>query len=273
MIAITGSSGKTTTRKITEEIFKVQFHTHATIGNFNNEIGLPLTLLNLSYAHEWAIVEMGMNHPGEIARLTRIACPDIAMVINTAGAHLEGLGSIENVAKAKAEIFEAVRENGTAILFADDPRRDILETAVRKNKNIKDLLLFGQDSEASVQSVHIKPSGSRVEFVTVSNGRKDTFSINSPASFMVNNCLAAICAAKTAGIRPRDIQKGLDAFTPVPGRMNIYSLSDTINLIDDTYNANPDSVTQALKTLHAVSGIQENIAVLGDMFSAVRLNT
>lgn len=269
LIAITGSSGKTTTRKITQEIFNTQYHTHATTGNFNNEIGLPLTLLNLSSAHEWAIVEMGMNHPGEISRLSRIALPDIAMVTNTAGVHLEGLGTVDNVAAAKAEIFEGIRENGTAILFADDPRRSILEAKAMENKAIKKILFFGSNDDADVQSADIKTSAGSTQFTArfkdQEKNQKTVCSINSPALFMVDNCLAAICAAGIAGISGESIKKGLQAFTPVSGRMNIFRLSDSIHMIDDTYNANPASVTQALNTLHRVSAGKNSIAVLGDM--------
>jgi len=265
VLAITGSSGKTTTRKIMEEIFKTQFHIHATLGNFNNEIGLPLTLLNLSAAHEWAIVEMGMNHPGEISRLSRIALPDIAMVINTAGVHLEGLGSVENVAKAKAEIFDGIRENGTVILFAEDPRRDILEEKAKENKNIHKIVFFGSDHRADICSANINTSVALTRFTARFKGQETDFCINSPALFMVNNSLAAIGAAMTAGICTKSMEKGINAFTPVSGRMNIYRLSDSINLINDTYNANPASVTQALNTLHTVSKAKNNIAVLGDM--------
>ncbi|MCD4720525.1 MAG: UDP-N-acetylmuramoyl-L-alanyl-D-glutamate--2,6-diaminopimelate ligase [Desulfobacula sp.] len=265
LLAITGSSGKTTTRKIAKEIFKTQFHTHTTLKNFNNEIGLPLTLLNLSYAHEWAIVEMGMNHPGEISRLSRIALPDIAMITNTSGVHLEGLGSIDNVAKAKAEIFDGVRENATAILPGADPRRAILETKANGKKTIKKLLFFGSNDTSDIQPVKIKNFANSIEFIAKVNNRETAFSINSPALFMVDNSLAAILAAKTAGICTESIRKGIAAFTPVSGRMNIYRLSNSINIIDDTYNANPASVTQALNTLQAVSGIKNSIAVLGDM--------
>ena len=265
LVAITGSSGKTTTRKIIEEIFKTRFHTLATQGNFNNEIGLPLTLLNLSSAHEWAIVEMGMNHPGEISRLSAIARPDIAMVINTAGVHLEGLGSVENVAAAKAEIFNGVRENATAILFADDPRRSILETCARKNSAVQTIVFFGARDDADIQASHIKNSTRSIRFTTNDENRGTTFSINSPARFMVDNCLAAICAAKAAGIPAQGIKQGLSAFRPVTGRMNIYRLSNSIRIIDDTYNANPASVTAALNTLKDMSRGKNSIAVLGDM--------
>ncbi len=264
LLAITGSSGKTTTRRIIEEIFKTRFQIHATKGNFNNEIGLPLTLLSLSEAHEWAIVEMGMNHPGEISRLSRIALPDIAMVINTAGAHLEGLGSLDNVAKAKAEIFDGMRQNGTAILFADDPRRHILEKKVRK-KNVQTLLFFGSGNGSDIRSTKVKTLSDSTEFTIKLKGLETTFFINSPAPFMVDNCLAAICAAESAGICQEGIRKGIQAFIPVKGRMNIHRLSNLIHLIDDTYNANPASMAQALDTLHIVSKSKNSIAVLGDM--------
>ncbi len=265
VLAITGSSGKTTTRKITEEIFKTRFHTHATIGNLNNEIGLPLTLLKLSAAHEWAIVEMGMNHAGEISRLSRMALPDVAMIINTAAVHLEGLGSVENVALAKAEIFDGMRDHGMVILNADDPRRALLEAKARENKSVETLFFFGSTDNADISSKNIKSCETRTEF-SVKMGLEETdFTIPSPAPFMVDNCLGAILAAAKAGIDIKTIQKGIKAFTPVSGRMNIYRLCDTMTLLDDTYNANPDSVAKALNTLHGLSNADNSIAVLGDM--------
>ncbi|OGR24142.1 MAG: UDP-N-acetylmuramoyl-tripeptide--D-alanyl-D-alanine ligase [Desulfobacterales bacterium RIFOXYA12_FULL_46_15] len=265
LLAVTGSSGKTTTRKITEEIFKTRFHTHATIGNLNNEIGLPLTLLKLSAAHEWAVVEMGMNHPGEISRLSRIALPDIVMIINTAAVHLEGLGSIDNVAKAKAEIFDGMREHGTAILNADDLRRGILEEKARKNKSVETLLFFGSADDADISAKNIRTSETHTEFSVKTGEKEYSLIIHSPAPFMVENCLSAILAAVKAKIDSTTIQKGINAFHPVSGRMNIYKVCDTLTLIDDTYNANPASVAKALHTLHAVSGRGNGIAVLGDM--------
>ena len=265
LLAITGSSGKTTTRKMTEEIFKTRFHTHATTGNLNNEIGLPLTLLNLSASHEWAIVEMGMNHSGEISRLSRIALPDMAMIINTAAVHLEGLGSVENVALAKAEIFHGMREHGVAILYGDDPRRGILEEKAKQNKSIESLFFFGSTDDADIRSKNIKPFETRTEFSIKMGKEENTFTIHSPAPFMVDNCLGAILAAVKAGIDTKTIQKGIKAFHPVSGRMNIYRLCDTITLIDDTYNANPSSIEKALHTLERVSGSDNSIAVLGDM--------
>ncbi|MCP4022724.1 MAG: UDP-N-acetylmuramoyl-L-alanyl-D-glutamate--2,6-diaminopimelate ligase [Desulfobacteraceae bacterium] len=265
LLAITGSNGKTSTRKITQEIFKTRFHTLATQGNFNNEIGMPLTLLKLSRAHEWAIIEMGMNHPGEISRLSDIAEPDIALITNTAGAHLEGLGTVNNVAKAKSEIFESIGANGTAIINADDGRRDIMEACARANKDINKILLFGLGRDATVKGSDVTLNNGGTQFMVNYNGQAHPFTINSPAPFMVNNSLAACAAALTAGISPDEIRQGLLAFSPVAGRMNILSLTRDVHLIDDTYNANPSSMTGALNTLALLSKDRQSIAILGDM--------
>ncbi|RLB85047.1 MAG: UDP-N-acetylmuramoyl-L-alanyl-D-glutamate--2,6-diaminopimelate ligase, partial [Deltaproteobacteria bacterium] len=281
LIAITGSNGKTTTRKITEKIFKTRFHTLATQGNFNNEIGMPLTLLNLSHAHEWAVIEMGMNHPGEISRLSQIACPDIAIVTNTAGAHLEGLKTADNVARAKGEIFQHVRKNGHAIIFADDKRRKILETCARKNKNLDEILFFGTNLKSGpkdgsktnskteiipdTRAKNIEIKGHTSHFTIADKKGKSIYSIGSPAPFMVTNALAAITAARIAGISRQGIKTGLDAFTPVSGRMKMDQLPNGINLIDDTYNANPASMAQALKTLGLMAKGKKTFAILGDM--------
>ncbi len=265
LVAITGSNGKTTTRKMTREIFSTQFTVLATKGNFNNEVGMPLTLLNLSLAHEWAVIEMGMNHPGEISRLSAIACPDIAMITNTSGAHLEGLKTADNVAHAKAEIFQHVQKNGTAIIFADDPRCQILEDHARENPDIDQVCFFGDQSKTDTKASQITSTGTGTSFLVRENGSIARYTVNSPARFMVNNALAAITAAQTAGIDPGNIRTGLENFTPVQGRMNLGQLSNGINLIDDTYNANPASMAQALKTLIQVADKGQGIAILGDM--------
>jgi MurE/MurF fusion protein len=281
VVAITGSCGKTTTRKITQGIFSTQFHTLATKGNLNNEIGMPLTLLNLSSSHEWAIVEMGMNHAGEISRLTEIAKPDIAIITNTAGVHLEGLGTVDNVAKAKAEIFEGMNQNGIAIIPRSDPRRAILETKAKENKNIKHYHFFGpnhknghktdhkpehiSDQKNSISGFNIKTGMDSTQFSIMINNKENRFSISSPALFMVDNCLAATSAAMAAKISIKGIQKGIQTFNHESGRMNIYKLNGSINIIDDTYNANPSSVIAALETLKRISKNKNSIAVLGDM--------
>lgn len=265
LVAITGSSGKTTTRKLVQSIFNLRYHTLATQKNYNNEIGVPQTLLNLSYAHEWAIIEMGMNHAGEISRLSRIALPDITLITNTAGVHLEGLGTVENVARAKAEIFDGIRENGVAILFAKDRQRNIIEPIARSNSNVSEYLFFADEGSADLTAEEIQMNKETVQFKARHNQDRLAVKINSPARFMVNNGLAAIAAARCAGIDSACIQKGLSLFKPVDGRMNIYLLTDSVTIIDDAYNANPLSVSQALKTLAELSKGSLCIAVLGDM--------
>ncbi|MBF0301606.1 MAG: UDP-N-acetylmuramoyl-L-alanyl-D-glutamate--2,6-diaminopimelate ligase, partial [Desulfamplus sp.] len=145
VVAITGSNGKTTTRRMTASIFEQNFKTLSTQGNLNNEIGVPLTLLKLSKDHEWAVIEMGMNHPGEISRLSKITCPDIAIITNTTDAHLEGLGSVEDVARAKSEITEGMNPNSTIIINRDDPRWEIIADKAEKIPNISGKIFFGLD--------------------------------------------------------------------------------------------------------------------------------
>ena len=271
VLAITGSNGKTTTRKMAQKIFETSFDTLATQKNFNNEIGVPATLLSLSYAHQWAVVEMGMNQADEMKRLSAIACPDIAVVTNTSGAHLEGLKTADNVAVAKAQIFDHAQKNSTAIFFGDDPRAHILKTGAKNNPDITRILSFGSCETADVSATDIQVSENRTWFTATIKNRSARFHINSPARFMVNNALAALAAASAAGIAICDMQAGLAAFAPAAGRMDIRCLANGIKLIDDTYNANPASVTQALKTLSAQAAASGQgrkgriIAILGDM--------
>lgn len=294
VVAITGSNGKTTTRKMMASIFEQQFNTLSTTGNFNNEIGLPLTLLQLSGEHEWAVVEMGMNHPGEISRLSRIALPDIAVITNTAQAHLEGMGSVNNVAKAKAEIIEGMNPGSAMIINNDDPRREILLQRASQNSHIEKLLFFGtHHKETTLPSPAVEAGETRppskvmephnkLHFVTAENiefGKTDTqftlsttatsespgkFYINSPAPFMIHNALAACAAGFAADISIEKIEKGISLFKPVSGRMNIIQRGN-IHVIDDTYNANPASVKGALATLRQLNQGGVAIAVLGDM--------
>ncbi|MCD4743415.1 MAG: UDP-N-acetylmuramoyl-tripeptide--D-alanyl-D-alanine ligase [Desulfobacteraceae bacterium] len=269
IIAITGSNGKTTTRKITGGILERSFNTLTTKGNFNNEIGLPLTLLKLSMDHEWAVIEMGMNHAGEISRLANIALPDIGIITNTSAAHLEGLGNADNVAKAKAEMFQHMNNNSTAIINIDDPRFEIMESKAKESSAINKIICFGTSKDADIKPDVITENHESNGMTSFSLIQKNYETIdviiNSPAPFMVINATAAVAAAREAGADKNDIKRGLKAFTPVQGRMNFSKISNKINLIDDTYNANPDSVKQALITLSLVSRKNTSIAVLGDM--------
>jgi len=263
--ALTGSNGKTSTRQMAQDIFSQHHDTLATRGNLNNEIGLPLTLLRLADIHEWAVVEMGMSNPGEIERLSAIAQPDIALVTNTHGSHMEGLGSLENVARAKAEIFKSLNPAGTAIIFADDPRVDILVQDAQKDVDTSQLILFGTHPDSDIRLSKLTPTDHGIAFSLTMDGQSRQYTVPSPADFMAFNAAAAAALAKAAGIDETDIGKGLELFIPVKGRMHLRHLGNGIHLIDDTYNANPSSMDQALKVLNRMAGSNRGIAVLGDM--------
>ena len=271
VIAITGSNGKTSTKEMVGRIFETKFNTLVTKGNFNNEIGLPLTLLKLSKDHEWAVVEMGMNHFGEIARLSNISMPDIGIITNICNAHLKELGNIFDVANAKAELFEFIQNKGSVILNYFDSQKDILLKKAKNNKNIKDLIFFGVSENAHINAKTVKVYQEKIHFKLFFKKDKSTpnklidICINTPALFMVENGLAAAAAGFQAGISINDIKKGLESFVPVSGRMNILKSLNHIKIIDDTYNANPESVESALKTLKNLSEKDNSIAVLGDM--------
>ncbi len=263
--ALTGSNGKTSTRKMAEDIFSQHHDTLATQGNLNNEIGLPLTLLRLADIHEWAVVEMGMSKPGEIARLSAIARPDLSLITNTHGSHMQGVGSLDNVARAKAEIFEGLNPGGTAIIFADDPRRDILAQGARKNAGTAKVMFFGTQPNSDILLSEISFTDHGIAFSLTMDGHARQYTVPSPAAFMAFNAAAAAALARAAGIDETDIAQGLEAFVPVKGRMNLKHLGNGLHLIDDTYNANPCSMDQALNVLNRLAGTNRGIAVLGDM--------
>ena len=270
VVAITGSNGKTSTRKMTGEIFNRRFNTLTTMGNLNNEIGLPLTLLKLSLDHEWAVVEMGMNHTGEINRLASIALPDIGVITNTAACHLEGLGTVEGVARAKAELLPHITANGSAVLNLDDPNFEILESAARANGAIRDIVCFttagGNRNCVKATAIDARPAGIgfTLETPTPYSCVCDVL-LPTPGLFMVSNALAASCAALAAGIPMEIVKDGLEAFEPEPGRMLVVPGFNNTTIIDDAYNANPGSVAAALETLERASGLNPSIAVIGDM--------
>ena len=248
-----------------QDIFSQHHDTLATRGNLNNEIGVPLTLLRLADIHEWAVVEMGMSNPGEIERLSAIAQPDIALITNTHGSHMQGVGTLEDVARAKSEIFKSLKPAGTAIIFADDPRVEILAQAAEKEANGSKLIRFGTHPDSDVRLSQLKSTDHGITFSLTMDGQARQYTVPSPADFMAFNAAAAAALATAAGIDATDIAKGLEAFVPVKGRMHLRHLGNGIHLIDDTYNANPSSMEQALKVLHRMAGSNRGIAVLGDM--------
>jgi len=261
LVAVTGSNGKTTARKITAEVIRQGYATLSTLGNYNNEIGVPLTLLNLCPEHRWAAVELGMNHPGEIRRLARICRPDVGVITNVAPAHLEGVGSVEGVVMAKAELLEHIQEHGTVVLNADDP--NVLKIA---DRTAVDVLLYGTAKSAAVRGTAIRETRRKVRFLLHVSGARVPVMLNTPGRFMVSNALAAAAVGHLSGISPDRIRAGLEAFVPEKGRMIVVNLKRAVRLIDDTYNANPGSMKAAIDTLMRLKKKQGRaICVLGDM--------
>jgi len=259
--AITGSCGKTTSRNMTAQVLGRRYRTLASRKNFNNEIGLPLTLLALESSHQWGVAELGMNHPGEIGRLGEICRPDIGVITNVGAAHLEGLGTIENVAAAKGELLPAVKADGTTILNADDARvRSLAGQATGT------VLFFGESDDATVQAEEIRPAGTGMAFELVLPAGRIPVTLRVPGNFMVSNALAAAAVGHVAGLSPEEIRDGLEAFEAVAGRMRIVETVSGIHILDDTYNANPVSMDAAIFTLASVRGEGRGIVVVGDMF-------
>jgi len=262
LVAITGSNGKTTVKEMLAGILRVAAGNEeavlATTGNLNNDIGMPLTLLKMGPQHRYAVIEMGMNHPGEIDYLTRIARPNVALVNNASTAHLEGLGSVEAVARAKGEIFAGLRSNGAAIINFDDTSAPLWRTLAGAHP----LLEFGLEPQADVSGRwHPKENGLRIEVQTPQGNF--TADLKVPGAHNACNALAATAAAIGLNIPLETIAAGLEKFGGVPGRMQRKKAKNGAVLIDDTYNANPASLNAAIGVLAGVAG--KRILVLGDM--------
>ena len=256
LIGITGSVGKTTVKEMLACIFAEFGQGVVTKGNLNNEIGVPLTLMCLEAEDRYAIVEMGMNHAGEIGRLSAMARPTIALVNNAAAAHLESLGSIEAVARAKGEIYQGLSIDGIAIINNDDQYADLW----RELADGHSIMTFGLSGDADVTAKYEEKKHGLVIKVKA-NQRKLKIKLNSVGEHSVRNALAAVTVALAAKIPCVSIEAGLANFKPVSGRLNIETLAG-VELIDDTYNANPASMRAAINVLVKS---KDNLLVVGDM--------
>lgn len=256
VMAITGSVGKTTVKEMLASIFARLGKGVATKGNLNNEIGVPLTLLRLREFHKYAIVEMGMNHAGEIRRLTNMAQPTVALVNNAGAAHLEGLGSVAAVAQAKGEIFEGLGENGVAIINADDDYSDLWQQSTEHYKKI----LFGLEDDAHISASH-KANGHQMLIDITGLREPCQLQLNSMGKHSVLNALAAVAVASAVNVSVLDIIKGLEAFSSVSGRLSVERIGEFV-LIDDSYNANPTSMRAAIDVLASYAN---SFLILGDM--------
>lgn len=261
VIAVTGSSGKTTTKEMLAGILSLTAPGLKTEGNFNNLVGLPHTIFRLKpEEHRWAVLEMGMSARGEIARLAEIATPQIGIITNVGAAHLETLQGLDGVARAKGELFAALHAGGTAVINADDERVKAIPVAngVRR-------LFFGLAPGAQVRGEEIVPAGEAVSFKLVLPQGVFPVHLSTPGRHNVHNALAAAAAAHAVGVDPDIIVRGLEQFRPTKGRMETVVLASGITLIEDTYNANPLSVKAALTALDEMGGEGKRVAVLGDM--------
>ena len=261
LVAITGSSGKTTTKELLAAIVSRSRSVLKTTGNLNNLIGLPQTLLGLGPGHELAIVELGTNHPGEIARLTAIAAPDVGLITNIGPAHIEGLGSLEGIREEKGDLFRVMEGRGTAVINHDDDAIAVLAERWPGRR-----VTFGFKAGADLTARRIeqaRPDG--VGFEVVIDGIAIATRLPVPGGHNIMNALAAAAAAWALGFDRLAIAEGLAAFRPIPGRMEIRRLGNGAFMIMDTYNANPASVREALKSIEELRGAGSAFAILGDM--------
>ncbi len=260
VIGITGTSGKTTTKEMLASILTCKGSGLKSAGNFNNLIGVPLTLFGLCPEHHWAVIEMGMSARGEIARLAQIAAPQIGIITNVGPAHLENLGGISGVARAKGELFIHLPVGGAAVVNADDPQICQLPVAngVRR-------ITFGVAMEAQVRASQIVAVDGVVRFTLHLPEAEVSVQLPLPGRHNVQNALAAATAAWVLDVPAADIAAGLAAFRPCPGRMELVELADDLLILEDSYNANPLSMRAALDALHDLGRPGRRIAVLGDM--------
>ena len=261
LLAIVGSNGKTTTKEMVAGIMERKETVLKNPGNLNNLIGLPLSLLKMNAKDQVAVLEMGMNRTGEILRLTQIAEPDVGILTNIGPVHLEGVGSIDGVMKAKGELLEGMGAHGSLIFNADDPRVVELSTGFKGNKTS-----FGIKNPADWMATDIctREDGG-ISFRLTGPFGKIAIALKLMGGYQVYNALAAAAATSHLGIGIKDIKESLKAFQPPPMRMELMTLGKGITIINDAYNANPPSMESALRTLAEVAKGRK-IAVLGDMW-------
>ena len=261
LIGITGSNGKTTVKEMCSAILRTHLGADsvlATAGNFNNDVGLPLTLLGLEPKHHAAVIEMGMNHPGEISYLTRIASPTVALVNNAQRAHLAGLGTVRDVAAAKGEIFQGLDEDGIAVINADDPNADLWRTLAEKHV----ILSYGLEAPADISGrAQLRHFSSLISLITPVGTAE--FELPVPGLHNARNALGAVAACLAARVPLDTIVRGLEGYGGVKGRLQRKHGHHGARVVDDTYNANPDSMRAAVDVLASLPG--KRIFVMGDM--------
>lgn len=258
-LALTGSNGKTSVKEMVATICSLQHQVLFTAGNFNNDIGVPLTLLRLCQGDEIGVFELGANHIGEIDYTSALVRPDVALVNNVASAHLEGFGSEAGVAKAKSEIFNHLAVDGTAIINADDHYRDVMFAAAKGHKQ----LTFGVENPADVQAFGLKADAfGRFSFECRVGDESVPIQLPLAGRHQVSNALAAAAICLAAGFKLAEIATGLAQLKPVKGRMMPVELG-RVTVVDDSYNGNPASVGAAINWLKEIA--ENRALVLGDL--------
>lgn len=263
IVGITGSSGKTTTKEMVAAVLQSKYQVLKNEGNLNTEIGLPLTVVGALPEHEWLVLEMGMSSFGEIQLLTEIAQPDIAVITNVGEAHIELLGSKQNIAIAKAEILEGMASNGIAILNGDDSL-----VLAQADKAPGEIIYFGigrkPEQAKRLYITDLRNMGDHLEFVVNWRGEQEQVVFSWPGQHNVYNIAAALAVGIAAGIPLREAIAGLANFTPASSRLHIKKIAG-YTVIDDTYNANPTSMRVGLRVLCDYPDAARRVAVLGDM--------
>jgi len=255
---VTGSNGKTTVKEMLASIMGRKGQVLATQGNLNNDIGVPLTLLRMQDDHRFAVIEMGANHAGEIKYLCSLAKPHVVVITNAAAAHLEGFGSIEGVAKAKGEIFSSLDKDGIAVINVDDPFASLWQDLARGKK----IISFGLSQDADVSADWVQSAAFiQMEIQTLSGSCQVHMQVVGRHNVM--NALAATAVAQAMGASLEMVRDGLEAFKPVAGRLQLQSGLHGMQILNDTYNANPASFKSAVDVLVEMPG--KKWLVLGDM--------
>lgn len=259
VVGITGSVGKTSTKEFIASVLSQKYRVLKTLGNFNNEVGLPLTVLSIRQEHQIAVLEMGISDFGEMHRLSEIARPDICVITNIGQCHLENLGTREGILKAKSEIFDFMNPEGWVFVNGDD---DLLCKLTKKG--IHEPIRFGMDPANEIFASNVKSKG-LLGTEAVIHGNLSVFPVDIPlpGAHMVRNALAAAGVGMQLGVDLPKIKEGIAGVQTVGGRSNVLSLPD-YTLIDDCYNANPGSMKAAVDLLAMASG--RKMAILGDMF-------
>jgi len=262
-ICVTGSNGKTTTKEIIAHILSQEFPLLKTSGNYNNEIGIPLTLLQLNKSHKLLVAEMGMRGLGEIRTLTNFIPPDLAVITNIGEAHIGLLGSKDNIFKAKMELLQSLGKEGTAIINKDDPYFLKMSKIVKGKK----LYTFGIENNSDIMACNIRMvSDKGMRFaLEVQNGKSREIYFPLLGRHNIYNALAASAVAFTLGMELDLIERGLSSFKPLDLHMQLSNFNKDIKILNDSYNASPLSVKSALETLTEVAQNNRKIAILGDM--------